>query len=304
MRCDSRDGSSIALRVLLALSLIPILSGCATIRGSQDPLPELRPTSEAVSQETALTAIEKASDDDRGGLSKVAYRNKVIRLYSQRIEARYNSYVDQLYAGDRGTALGFDLLQLGLAGATALSPASAVDDLATVMVVTAGARASIDKRVFYDRTINALIASMDAERTLIKVEIARKRRLSESQYTLNDAFDDLNALNDAGKISRAFSRIARNAEADRSAAVARLSNISAACDDINFNDAALRRDFRVFVKQSDANATAAASAMSIDIPAGQPVVPVLLDAFANKYCGNAAKQELLDQLLPPSGGGH
>lgn len=272
------------------------LSSCTTIRGSQDSLPELRPTSAMDGVDAAITNFSQSADSFRSGLSKAAYRDKIVRQYSQRIEGRYNSFIDQLYAGDRGTALGLDLLQLGLTGATGLVAPSAVDDLTTITAVAAAARATIDKRVFYDRTISAVVATMDARRTQVLADIARKRRMSASQYTLNDAFDDLNRLVDAGNVNRAFGQISRNAEADRATAEARLSNISSACENINVNDGALRQEFRLFIAASTANLDAAKTAMEVDVPAGRPPEPVLRDVFATNYCGNEAKRELLDTL--------
>lgn len=271
-------------------------SGCATIRGAQEPLPEMRPSAQAIAMKTALNNFYNSSASVRGGLSKQGYRNLVILEYSQRIEAQYGAFVDQLYSGDRGTALGFDLLQLGLAGATGLVNQSAVDELATASTITAGARSAIDKRVFYDRTITALVTSMDAERTTIKAEIARKRRLSESEYTLDDAFDDLNRLVDAGNINRALSRINRNADEDLQEAEARLDGISASCDVITENDATLRRDFRLFLDASTDNIAKAADAMGYEQQPGRDTKAELRGLFATKYCGDPAKNQLLSDL--------
>lgn len=278
------------------LAVAACLSSCATIRGAQDPLPELRPTTVSVAMTQALRNLASSNVDDRGGLTRRDYRDVVIREYSQRIEARYDAFVDQLYSGDRATALGFDLLQLALAGATGLVNQGAVEELAVASTVTAGARASIDKRVFYDRTISALVSTMDAERAGIQADIGRKRRLPYNEYSLNDASDDLNRLVRAGNVNRAFSRLARTAEADRAAAQARLDGISAACDDIDADDAVVRRDFRLFIDGSADNVTAAAAEMEIDLPPGQDAKAVLRDAFASKYCGNGEKKALLDKL--------
>lgn len=281
------------LTILLAATS---LSGCTTLSGAQDPLPELRPTTVSASMTLALSNFASSNADVRSGLTRRDYRDVVIREYSQRIEARYDTFVDRLYSGDRATALGFDLLQLGLAGATGLVKPSAVEELAVASTVTAGARASIDKRVFYDRTIGALVATMDAERAEIQADIGRKRRLPATEYSLNDAFDDLNRLADAGNINRAFSRLGRNAEADRAAAQVRLDGISAACDDIAADDDEIRRDFRLFLDKSTANVTAAAAEMEVDLPPDKEPKAVLRDSFASKYCGKDEKKALLVKL--------
>jgi hypothetical protein len=272
------------------------LQGCATLRGSQDSLAELRPSAAAVPVTEALQNFASSDASDRAGLTKRDYRDMVIREYSQRIEGKYNAFVDQLYSGDRSTALAFDLAQLGLAAATGLVAQSAVDELSAASTVAAGARASIDKRVFYDRTIGALIASMDAERATILADIARKRRLPATEYSLNDAFDDLNRLANAGNVNRAFGRLNRVAEADRAAAQARLDGIPAACEGIEAEDAALRRNFRLYLDAAPNNVTAAAKAMELAPPAGTDAKAFLRDAFASKYCGTAPKKELLEKL--------
>ncbi len=272
------------------------LQGCATLRGTQAAVPELRPTERLESMTSALAKFASSNPAVRGGLSKQDYRDIVIRAYSQKIDGQYAAFVEQLYSGDRGTALGFDLLQLGLSAATGLVEQKSVEELAAASTVAAGARASIDKRLFYDRTITALVASMDAERTRIKADIARKRRLPANQYSLNDAFDDLNLLVDAGNVNRAFSSITRSADQARIAAQARLDGIPEACEDINADDGALIRTFRLFLGKGEASIVAAASAMDIQFVAGADRQAVLLDAFATDYCGNTAKRALLETI--------
>jgi hypothetical protein len=290
-----------ARRILTLCAISFALSACATMRGAQDPLPELRPSTPATPVATALDNFYSADNAKRGGLSQYAYRNLIIRQYQQRLEGQYGKFIDQLNTGDRGTALGFDLLQLGLAGATGLVKQSLVEELAVASTVTAGARTSIDKRVFYDRTISTLIATMDAERTRIKADIAGKRRLLPSQYSLDDAFDDLDRLAEAGNINRAFGRLARNAEEDRAAAQARLDSIVAACDEITDQDAELRQEFRLWLDADTANVTEAVAAMNAEVPAGEDAKRVLRGIFATDYCGDAPKQELLAQLKAADG---
>lgn len=276
------------------------LSGCATLRGSQDTLDQLKPTT-LVSSEVAIENFHKPLDADRKGMSRTDYRDYVVSTYLVGIEARYKRFVDQLESSDRGTALGFDLLQLGLSGATALVAKSAIDELAIVGITVAGARASVDKRVFFDRSLPALIATMDAERASIKGDIARKRKLPAETYGIGEAIDDLERLVEAGRIDRALARITQTAQADRAAEQARLNQITAACDDINIQDAKLTQDFRLFVDASGDNAAAAASELKVQIPPGAAPRPLLMNAFATKLCGNADKQSLLDALKANQG---
>lgn len=119
---------------------------------------------------------------------------------------------------------------------------------------------------------------------------------------MEDAIDDINRLIDAGNLNRAFGKITRNAEADRAAAEARLNNISAACEGINEKDADLTAEFRQLISASDKNAEAAAGAMHVDLPATNQI-RFLLDKFATDLCGNAAKEQIINQLKQSGTGG-
>ncbi|HYD23274.1 MAG TPA: hypothetical protein VEB68_00640 [Croceibacterium sp.] len=302
-------------RAACAGALALALPGCATIRGAQDSLPELRPSAQAEPMKAAVRNFYSPHASDRGGLSPVAYRNSVIRDYSQRIEARYRDFVDQLYSGDRSSALAFDFLQLGIGAATGLVEQSAVEELAVAATVTAGARATIDKRLFYDRTITALVTSMDAERTNIKAEIARKRRLSEFEYTLDDAFDDLNLLADAGSLNRALSQINRNAETDREEARAAYNrSLGFACDATQeiiplrqqVGDQLLAA-YNAAQTPGDASAAAAGRlrmesiAFAFDVPAtgdNDALRDAVLDKIELDYCSADALRARIDRLLP------
>lgn len=284
-------------KVVLAAVCALLMSGCATLRGAQDPISDLR-----AEEDAALKKFYSSKNADRDNLSQFAYRNLVIREHMRGIDDKYRAFVNQLNSSDRGSALGFDLLQLALAGATGLVNSGAVEELAVASTVTAGARASIDKRVFYDRAITSLIAAMDTARTAVVADITRKRRLPASEYTLDEAFYDMDRLANAGDINRAFSQINRTVEAQRVAAEARLQNISAVCDDIDVDDSKLRFEFRQFIEASAANMSKAAAAMDVDPTGVADPLAVLRDKFATDYCGNGSKRELLDQLKSDAAG--
>ena len=266
------------------------LSGCATLRGSQDAVPELKPVGLVPIRE-ALLNYHKPADSDRSNLSRLSYREYILSSYIAAIEQRYQKFVDQLQAGDRGSALGLDLLQLGITGATALAGVGSAEDLATIGAVTAGARSSIDKRLYFDRTLPAVIASMNAERTTILADIEQKRSLPTTSYSLDSAVSDLNRLQNAGRLDVAIARMTQIAQADNAAAQARLDGITAACDDIPVGTASLTKEFRDLTTTSATAATKAAEELQVPNNRAQ-----LLSAFATKLCGNEKKREFIDSI--------
>lgn len=284
------------LAIAIVLSALP---ACATLRGSQDTVPELAPRT-LVPVETALFNYHMEPDSARHGMSRRAYRDYIASSYSSAIDARYRAFVDQLSSSDRGSALGIDLLLLGLTGATALVAETAVDELATVSAIAAGAGATIDKRLFFDRTLPALIASMDAERAVIRAEIARKRGSPVERYSLDEAIDDLRRLQDAGRLDRAVARVTRIAEADRAAQQARLDAITTACDDISGDADALNRRFRELLQNHPDSAEryrVAADELGIDVIEGTALGWADVRAvFDVQLCDDAMKREFIERL--------
>lgn len=281
------------LKSLTTIALVT-LSACATVRGSQDSVPQLVPRT-LLPISDAVTHYRRLTDERL----RFAFRNDVLRSYQSAIEANYGAFTDQLNSGDRGSALGLDLLIMGLTGATALVGASSVNELATITAVASGTRSTIDRRLFFDRTLPALIASMDAERATIQADIARKRPLPTSQYSLDDAIDDLNRLQQAGRLDRALSRMTRVADADRVRQEARLSAIVGVCDEISPEATQLNLEFRLLVFGTDqttrpARLRAAADELGVQIPEGTaPTWLPIAAAFDRLYCDDSRKREFI-----------
>lgn len=249
----------------------------------------------------ALLSYYKKSDNDRLGLTRRDYRDYIVGTYLGATDDSYKHFIDRLSSADRGSALGMDLLLLGLSGATALAGPSAIEELATVTAITTGARASIDKRLFYDRTLPAVIAAMDAERAAIKVEIERKRGLPVEQYSLDTAIDDLRRLAEAGRLDRAFARITKVAIMDRSAQEARLNAMKGVCDDITIAGRDLNYEFYHLVTdepaRQNARLAAAADELSVTVPAGQVVTyDDLVEPFDEQLCDDGKKAQFIERL--------
>lgn len=287
---------------MLAVALAGLsLAGCATVNGAQSAPTAFKPSNALVSYDTALIAYSLPDNDSslRGGRSRKDYRDYVIALYQTDIENRYQRFKDQLNAADRGSALAGDLVLLGLTGATALAGAGAIDELATITAVATGTRAAIDKRLFFDRTMPAVIAAMDARRATIKAEIATRRQLPAEQYGLDAALDDLGRLKAAGNITDAVTHITAEATADKAAAEARLAAITEGCSEATPETAALNSEFMTLLTKDAAQRAAridvAARLLEIKVPEGKAVTTIdIADAFDRKYCGDAGKRAFID----------
>ena len=299
-----RKQGAVAIGLLLGVSAG--LPGCASIRGAQYPVAQLAPRA-IVPIETALIAYRAPRDAARLNMSRRDYRDHVLTLYIGAIEERYDAFVTALDMGDRSSALGLDLLLLALSGATSLVPLDDVEDLANITTIAAGARATIDRRVFFDRTVPALISAMDAERATVLAEIVRKRALPIEQYSLDEGVDDLRRLQRAGRLNRALTRITRAAEADRAQQQARLDAIATACEGATEETAALNEQLRILIigtpvagteqVTSTERATLAARELELDLASGH--VPTWADvraAYRTRYCNDEDRRAFIGRV--------
>ena len=219
----------------LIASTALLLTGCANITGAPrsvipaDQLQQLV-TSDDYNVEVALYSFYSVDADDRGGLSKQDYRDMIAGLYLAAADANYQRFRSALGSSARSSAVGFDTLSLLLTGLAASSTGTRAEDLATAATVTTGLRTSIDRNLLFDRTIPAIIASMDAERARARAEMVERLRLDATAYPLPQFFADLQTYELSATLERAISRVNETANEDRTDAADELRNVMAGCD--------------------------------------------------------------------------
>lgn len=282
------------------LTLMAALPGCATLRGSQDAFISA-PAPTAIDLRQALERYYKPNDSDRLEMTRRDYRDYVAGSVQSGVENRYKKFVDELQSSNRGSALGLNLLVLGLSGATALAGKSAIDELATITTVASGARATVDKDLFFERTLPAVIALMDAERAEIKVAIARNRAQPADRYSLGDALDDLHRLEQAGSIERAFARMTKAAVDDKAAEEERLNGIVAACDELTPTSGTLAAELRKFLITDPAKSASrraiAGEILSVQGDNGAaPTWLALAGPLETNYCDDSARRVVIDKI--------
>jgi hypothetical protein len=124
-------------------------------------------------------------------------------------------------AGDANSVmLGSDLLVLALGGLVATTGgATTKAALGAAIAGIAGAQAAINRDLYFQRTLPALLAQMDASRAQATVPILSGLRLSDEEYPLQRALVDLDALRDAGSIVGAIGNITQAAEQQKADAL-------------------------------------------------------------------------------------
>jgi len=216
----------------LALSALS-LAGCASTEGAQRPVIGVQGTTKLAQDHDLATALTNFGSDDnssRGGLSKQAYRDLIVGIYMNAIDARYRQFTTNLSSESKRTGLGLDLAVIGLTGWASVAKHTIVNEISAVAGGFAGARGAIDKNLYFDQTLPALIAAMDAEHLKVGSEILRNLQRNATEYPLVVAIGDLNRYELAGSLNAAIQTVTSQASQKREEAKAEYENAVKACD--------------------------------------------------------------------------
>ncbi|MBI4326239.1 MAG: hypothetical protein HY674_13390 [Chloroflexi bacterium] len=121
-----------------------------------------------------------------------ALRNAMFHRINGEIEGNYRDFEAKLFSGRESFHTAADFIELGLAGATTiLIGERSKTVLAAILTAVKGARLSVDKNWFRERTTESIIASMQSERNK-KMEVIEKKLIGNAmEYPFEEAWVDL-----------------------------------------------------------------------------------------------------------------
>ncbi len=201
------------LGVLAALTLWAA-TGCAPVRGYPDD-PE--------DTSAAAAALQPwfSPDRDREYLSlpraeRAATRDVIVMSRMRALDLAFGSFERRLTGDGNVVAIGGDLIELVLAGFGATTGSAATKAaLAAASGGILGAQGAISKDLYYQRTVPALLAEMQANRAKAKLAIFEGLQRSDADYPLIRAEMDLDTLKTAGSVSVAIAGITVQAQITR-----------------------------------------------------------------------------------------
>ena len=158
------------------------------------------------------------------------YRDDIIALYINAMDAHYDLFRRKLNGQRKGAGLGLSLAALGLGNAVPLVGDGGKDVLGVLAGAATGTRTAVDKELYFDQALPALLAAMDAERTKVKATLIEGMGKPATDYSLARAFIDLNAYQAAPSFERAIDKLTAAANADRQEADTKLENAVAGCN--------------------------------------------------------------------------
>ncbi len=210
-------------RILLFTTFLPlwILSSCAaTFQGSPARLSD------------SLNALKKLDpyyaevlkDYYEHNGDPVSVRNRFIETRLAVIDAQYLTFKQSLYQEGVSTNMGLDVATLGLNLAGTLTPAaSAKAILAAISGGLIGTRVAAEKNLYFEKTMTAILAQMEALRKTARLEILKRMQLGVDRYPLSQAEYDLQEYYTAGTIPGAIvgvTMVAVQAEKDATGSLA------------------------------------------------------------------------------------
>lgn len=297
------------IRFVLATPLILLTAGCANVSGaprSVIPAGQLQQlvTSADYDVEATLVNFYSVDPDDRDQLSRQDYRDMVAGLYLAAADANYQRFRSALGSSSRGSSVGFDTVSLLLTGLAASSSGNRAQDLATAATALTGFRTSFDRNLLFDRTIPAIIASMDAERARTRASIVERLRLDATAYPLPQFFADIQAYELSATLEQAIGRVNETANNDRDDANRTLDRALVACDleeNIAPQIAALRNAVRVGdATQQRTNLNAAAGALDVavaDSDSNDVIWVNIAHQVESGYCTSGGRATAIARVL-------
>jgi hypothetical protein len=219
--------------ILFLPAFAPLLASCSSINGNPDPIIRVSDNVALLAPYTidkSLIAYAAADNSQRNNMSRLEYRNFIVALYLNAIDAQYAWFRTKLSRQKRLGNIGFDLGSLALTGFGQFAAEAAGRRLAAGATALTGVRGSIDKQLYFDQTLPALLAGMDTERAKVRTRIVQNLKHNENDYPLELAFSDISAYETSATLDRAIENITAKASEERTQAMAELADAIQSCD--------------------------------------------------------------------------
>lgn len=190
------------LGAVLSLLTTVLLGGCSSISGAPPRLTSVDVlATEDPDYKQTLDRFYRQKDD----AGRVRVRNQFIETRIAIVDHEYLKFRQSLYQGRVSAELVSDLglLTLNAAGA-AVSSTGAKTTYAALSAALVGSKTSIDKNVYFERTVAALLSQMDTLRNNKKIVLFEGLTQPIAMFPLSHAKAETDEYYLAGTIARAI----------------------------------------------------------------------------------------------------
>lgn len=209
---------------------VPV-AGCASFSGMPEPIMPLADAVAIPAEYQRATALETYAeyDGDEKDADRREFRNRVVSLYLSVADARYLEFRRAISRDAKGSNFAFDAGVVVLGGIGAVAKGAA-NELSAAAAALAGTRGALNKEVYFERTLPAIIATMEANRLRVRGEILLRLRQDAVSYPLEQAFGDITQYQLATTMDGAIQQIATAAGQSAAAEEAKYASAIESCD--------------------------------------------------------------------------
>lgn len=191
-----------------AILCIVALSGCATIQHGGAPIPafnlenDIKELTETFGTKASIAKYYQLKGD------KTSARDEFIDGRLALYNIRYLVFIRDLGVDKQHLDAATDILLLGVGLAGTLTGGlRSKTNLAAFAALITGTKISIDKHFYFEKTVPALVATMNAQRKEVLIRIMRGRQLGTDKYPFTQALADLYDYEQAGTLIGAINII-------------------------------------------------------------------------------------------------
>ncbi len=200
----------LSCRAVLTVLLVG-LTGCAGIASAPQPFGTETNALQTADAYFAAT-LERYLKAQQHQQQQKEIRNGFIETRTALIDQAYAGFRQTLYTQRVDMNVGVDLATLGLNAVGAVTGSlPAKTGLHALSGGLIGSKASIDKNVFFDRTMPALLAQMEAQRSAVRLRLLGGMMVGPDRYPLMQARADLEEYYVAGTMVGAIGSITTQA---------------------------------------------------------------------------------------------
>ena len=201
---------------LLPLSACIGLAACSAFHGGPDPVISVQAERKDLTTYLTGDILQKyyaADNSARGGLTQQAWRDAVISARLEIADQNFRDFKYQLYMQTTAVNLGVDLAALGLSGAAAVATGGTAQALSAANTGVIGAGTAFNKETLFARTLPAIVAQMEANRSAVLLRIRSAQALADAnKYPLSSALTDISSYEGAGTLMSAIQSLTTAAQ--------------------------------------------------------------------------------------------
>ena len=214
-----------SVRAIVYLILCSSLAGCASLTGyPSDPAGNQSDIDSFRSGFGSDIIVEYTAATDAG--SRKSYRDRIVLERLVAYDSSFKSFERNLSSQTNYINTAGDLAVLGLSAASTVAASAATKTvLSAAAIGVQGAGGKINKDLFYQAALPAMLTQMEANRATVLADIIKGTAETDAQYPLAMALHDIDRYANAGSIPSALSVITKAATDTKAAAEADISSL-------------------------------------------------------------------------------